>query len=84
MKYNEKSNKKYFWTWDEYGWPSQKEEIVPNTMIKLRKNEYVVLPILDKICKTLGTDYGVCSRLQWTRGDRIRHVNKKNGLDGYI
>ncbi|MBQ3165679.1 MAG: helix-turn-helix transcriptional regulator [Lachnospiraceae bacterium] len=33
-------------------------EIAPNTMTKLRKDEYVAMPILDKICKTLGTDYG--------------------------
>lgn len=33
-------------------------EIAPNTMTKLRKNEYVAMPILDRICKTLGTDYG--------------------------
>lgn len=33
-------------------------EISPNTMTKLRKNEYVAMPILDRICKTLGTDYG--------------------------
>lgn len=32
--------------------------IAPNTMTKLRKNEYVAMPILNKICKTLGTDYG--------------------------
>lgn len=32
-------------------------EISPNTMTKLRKNEYVAMPILDRICKTLGTDY---------------------------
>lgn len=28
-------------------------EIAPKTMTKLRKNEYVAIPILDKICKTL-------------------------------
>lgn len=33
-------------------------EIAPNTMTKLRKNEYVSMSILDRICKTLGTDYG--------------------------
>lgn len=33
-------------------------DIAPNTMTKLRKDEYVAMPILDKICKTLGTDYG--------------------------
>lgn len=27
-------------------------------MTKLRKNEYVAMPILDKICKTLDVDYG--------------------------
>ena len=32
-------------------------KISPNTMTKLRKNEYVAMPILDRICKTLGTDY---------------------------
>lgn len=33
-------------------------EIAPNTMTKLRKNEYVAMTILDRICKTLGTDFG--------------------------
>lgn len=33
-------------------------EIAPNTMTKLKKNEYVAMPILDKICKTLNVDYG--------------------------
>jgi len=33
-------------------------KIAPNTMTKLRKNEYVAMPILDKICKTLDVDYG--------------------------
>lgn len=32
--------------------------IAPNTMTKLVKNEFVSMSILDKICKTLGTDYG--------------------------
>lgn len=36
----------------------KKAEIAPNTMTKLGKNEYVAMSILDKICKTLGTDYG--------------------------
>lgn len=36
----------------------KKAEIAPNTMTKLSKNEYVAMPILDKICKVLETDYG--------------------------
>ena len=32
-------------------------KIAPNTMTKLSKNEYVAMSILDKICKTLCTDY---------------------------
>ncbi|MBO5173506.1 MAG: helix-turn-helix transcriptional regulator [Eubacterium sp.] len=36
----------------------KKAEIAPNTMTKLVKNEFVSMMILDKICKTLGTDYG--------------------------
>ena len=36
----------------------KKAEIAPNTMTKLGKDEYVAMPILDKICKKLGTDYG--------------------------
>lgn len=30
----------------------------PNTLTKLNKNEYVALPILDKICVALGCDFG--------------------------
>lgn len=36
----------------------EKAEIAPNTMTKLSRCEYVAMSILDKICKTLGTDYG--------------------------
>ncbi len=36
----------------------KKAKIAPNTMTKLAKNEYVAMPILDKICMVLGTDYG--------------------------
>lgn len=32
--------------------------IAPNTMTKLRKNEYVAMSILDKICNILNADYG--------------------------
>ena len=35
----------------------KKAEIAPNTMTKLSKNKYVAMPILDKICRTLGTEY---------------------------
>ncbi len=33
-------------------------EISPNTMTKLRRDEMVALPILDRICETLNADYG--------------------------
>lgn len=32
--------------------------ISSNTMTKLRKDEYVALQILDRICDTLNVDYG--------------------------
>lgn len=32
--------------------------IAPNTMTKLRRDEVVALSILDRICDTLGADYG--------------------------
>ena len=32
--------------------------ISPNTMTKLRRDEIVALPILDRICETLDVDYG--------------------------
>ena len=32
--------------------------IAPNTMTKLRRDENVALPILDRICETLNVDYG--------------------------
>lgn len=32
--------------------------IAPNTMTKLRRDEIVALPILDRICDTLDADYG--------------------------
>ncbi len=33
-------------------------DISSNTMTKLNRDEMVALPILDKICETLGVDYG--------------------------
>ncbi len=33
-------------------------DISSNTMTKLRRDEFVALPILDRICATLGADYG--------------------------
>ena len=33
-------------------------EISSNTMTKLRRDEFVALPILDRICTTLNVDYG--------------------------
>lgn len=43
---------------DEQGRVEKTNKIAPNTMTKLAKNEFVSMLILDKICKTLGTDYG--------------------------
>lgn len=33
-------------------------DISSNTMTKLNRDEMVALPILDRICDTLGVDYG--------------------------
>ena len=33
-------------------------DIAPNTMTKLRRDEMVAMPILDRICETLNVDYG--------------------------
>ena len=41
-------------------------EISSNTMTKLRRDEMVALPILDRICDTLDVDYG----------DIVEHVKK--------
>lgn len=41
--------------------------ISPNTMTKLRRDEIVALPILDRICETLDVDFG----------DIIEHVHDK-------
>ena len=32
--------------------------IAPNTMTKITRDEFVAMPILDKICETLDVDYG--------------------------
>ena len=32
-------------------------DISPNTMTKLRRDEFVAMPILDRICETLNVDY---------------------------
>ena len=41
-------------------------DISSNTLTKLSKDEYVALPILDRICETLKVDYG----------DIIEHVKE--------
>ena len=41
-------------------------DISPNTMTKLRRDEMVAMPILDKICETLDVDYS----------DIIEHVKE--------
>ena len=48
----------------------RKADISSNTMTKLRRDEMVAMPILDRICETLDVDYG----------DIIEHVkeNTKN------
>ena len=43
-------------------------DISANTMTKLRRDEIVALPILDRICETLNVDYG----------DIIEHVRETN------
>jgi len=43
-------------------------EISSNTMTKLRKDEFVALSILDRICETLDVDYG----------DIIEHVHSQD------
>ena len=42
-------------------------EISSNTLTKLSKDEYVALPILDRVCETLKVDFG----------DIIEHVEEK-------
>ncbi len=42
-------------------------DISSNTMTKLRRDEFVALPILDRICETLSVDYG----------DIIEHVKEE-------
>ena len=45
----------------------KEENISPNTMTKLNKDEMVALAVLDRICNVLGVDYG----------DIMQHVNQK-------
>lgn len=33
-------------------------DIAPNTMTRMRKDQEVTLPVLEKICETLGVDFG--------------------------
>ena len=43
--------------------------VSPNTMTKLRRDEPVMLSVLDKICKTLDVNYG----------DIVDYVSEENG-----
>lgn len=42
-------------------------DISPNTMTKLRRDEFVAMPILDRICETLDVDFG----------DIVEHVKEE-------
>lgn len=52
----------------------KKAEVALNTMTKLGKNEYVAMPILSKICKTLDVDYG--NIMEYVPDDEIRTLEK--------
>lgn len=43
--------------------------IAPNTMTKLRRDQYVALPILDRICDTLGVDFSDIITHESTKGE---------------
>lgn len=43
--------------------------IAPNTMTKLRKDQYVALPILDRICDTLNVDFSDIVSHESTKGE---------------
>jgi len=48
--------------------------ISPNTMTKLRRDEMVALPVLDRICCVLNTDFG--SIMQYIPADEEEHAPK--------
>lgn len=43
--------------------------IAPNTMTKLRRDQYVALPILDRICDTLDVDFADIVTHESTKGE---------------
>ncbi len=44
-------------------------DISSNTMTKLRRDEFVALPILDRICETLDVDY--CDIIEHVKEEQV-------------
>ena len=49
-------------------------DISPNTMTKLRRDEMVALPVLDRICCVLNTDFG--DIMQFIPNDKENNVQE--------
>lgn len=55
-------------------------EIAPNTMTRMRKNQEVTMPVLEKICDVLNVDFGDIIEYigsQQTRNQEVRNSAKK-------
>ena len=52
-------------------------DIAPNTMTRMRKDQEVTLPVLEKICETLDADFGdIVEYKKSTDNDREMEVQR--------
>ncbi|BCC27520.1 helix-turn-helix domain-containing protein [Bacillus cereus] len=51
-------------------------EIAPNTMTRMRKNQEVTLPVLEKICDVLQVDFG--DIIEFIKSDELHQMEENN------
>jgi len=51
-------------------------KIAPNTMTRMRKDQEVTLPVLEKICDVLQVDFG--DIIEYVKLDELHHMEEQN------
>lgn len=51
-------------------------EIAPNTMTRMRKDQEVTLPVLQKICDVLQVDFG--DIIEYVKSDELHQMEEHN------
>ena len=53
-------------------------EIAPNTMTRMRKEQEVTLPVLEKICDALQVDFG--DIVEYVKSDELHEMEEQNSV----